>query len=488
MITLYLVPILLPVLAGLLIGCCRPFRKGAAFVALSAGSAALSLASVICAAVLKPGSFTILAMSDSLTLALGSDHLSALFAILTDASWLLVTVYAYSYMEHDAHAYRFYAWLLVSLGAINGLFYAENPVTMYMFFEMVTLFSMPLVLQDRTRESLSAALKYLLYSLAGAFLALFGVFFLYTCAENPVFAAGGIALDFAGRENLMLLSSFFVLIGFGVKAGLFPLHGWLPTAHPVAPAPASALLSAVITKAGVFSILRWVFYTVGADSIRGTWVQYAFIVLTLITVFMGSMMAFREEVFKKRLAYSTVSQVSYVLLGIALLHPVALMGALMHVIYHSVSKNTLFLSAGSVIHNTGKTRVEELRGAGQQLPVTMWCFTIASVTLVGIPPMSAFYSKWYLAVGALSSGIGVVTWLAPVMLLLSALLTAGYLLPISIHAFFPGKDAPQILRLREDWRMIVPMLLLAAAAAILGVWSGPIHSCLTAIVEAVMPL
>ena len=146
--------------------------------------------------------------------------------------------------------------------------------------------------------------------------------------------------------------------------------------------------------------------------------------------------------------------------GIGLLHPAALTGALLHVVYHSIAKNTLFLSAGSVIHSTEQTKVSELRGIGQKLPITMWCFTIASVTLIGIPPMSAFYSKWYLAEGALASGLGAFSWVAPVILLVSALLTAGYLLPVSIRGFFPGHDFPKQERMHEDTRMIVPMLIL----------------------------
>ena len=482
---LYWIPILLPAVVGAVLGICRVGRRSAA--ALSVAAVAVSLAASIAIAAVHPGSCVILRMTRALTLSFSADALSALFSVLTGASWLLVLIYAFAYMHEDPNESSFYGWLLLTYATMSGLFYSENPVTMYMFFELVTLMSMPLVLQDRTQESISAAVKYLLYSLAGAFMALFGVFFLYTCVEAPVFAAGGTVLNAVGRENLLRVSSLLVLLGFGVKAGLFPLHGWLPTAHPVAPAPASALLSGLIVKAGVFASLRWIFYTVGADSVRGTWVQYTYLTLALITIFLGSMMAFREDGFKRRLAYSTVSQASYILLGIGLLHPAALTGALLHVVYHSIAKNTLFLSAGSVIHATGKTKVSELRGIGQKMPITMWCFTIASVTLIGIPPMSAFYSKWYLAEGALASGLGAFAWVAPVILLVSALLTAGYLLPVSIRGFFPGHDFPVQERLHEDARMVVPMLILSAAAAVLGVWSGPIGTVIGQIVTAVLP-
>ena len=188
----------------------------------------------------------------------------------------------------------------------------------------MTLTSLPLVLHERSREAVRAGLKYLFYSVAGAFLALFGIFFLAGVSTSLTFTPGGVLSDgaLAGKEGLLLVSAFCMVVGFGTKAGMFPLHGWLPTAHPVAPASASAVLSGLITKAGVLAIIRVVYYIIGPDRRRGTWVQDAWICLTLLTVFMGSMLAYKEPVMKKRLAYSTVSQVSYVLFGLSLLNHV----------------------------------------------------------------------------------------------------------------------------------------------------------------------
>ena len=171
--------------------------------------------------------------------------------------------------------------------------------------------------------------------------------------------------------------------------------------------------------------------------------QNVWIFLTLITVFMGSMLAYREPVLKKRLAYSTVSQVSYVLFGLSVLEPQAFAGALSHVVFHSLIKNALFLSAGAIIAVTGRTQVKEMRGLGSTMPVLLGCYTVVSLALVGIPPASGFVSKWYLATGALASETGIWTWLGPVVLLVSALLTAGYLLPLTIQGFFPGKDSAE---------------------------------------------
>ena len=194
--------------------------------------------------------------------------------------------------------------------------------------------------------------------------------------------------------------------------------------------------------------------------------------LALVTVFMGSMMAYKEQVLKKRLAYSTVSQVSYILFGLSILNAEGLVGALSHFVFHSVVKNCLFLAAGVVIFQTGKKTVGELKGLGKQMPVTMWCFTLVSITLVGIPPTSGFISKWYLALGGLSGNIGVFGYIGPVVLLLSALLTAGYLLPLTIQGFFPGADyAYASLQKREPHKcMTIPILIMTILSVLIGLF------------------
>ncbi len=341
----------------------------------------------------------------------------------------------------------------------------------------MTLSSLPLVLHTLTHDAVMAGLKYLFYSVAGAFLALFGIFYLYAHGAGLPFCEGGylMVLDaYSGSGKMTLLVLMLMIVGFGTKAGMFPLHGWLPTAHPVAPAPASAVLSGIITKSGVLAIIRVVFYAVGADVLRGSWVQYTWMTLALITVFMGSMMAYKEQVLKKRLAYSTVSQVSYILFGLSVLNQDGMVGALSHFVFHSVVKDCLFLVAGVIIYKTGKKTVKELTGIGKEMPITMWCFTLVSITLVGIPPTSGFISKWYLAEGSLQTGIGGYAWFGPMVLLLSAMLTAGYLLPISIQSFFPGEGYHyQELRKKEpNLLMLIPMLLFTAAAVVFGMFPG----------------
>ena len=239
---------------------------------------------------------------------------------------------------------------------------------------------------------------------------------------------------------------------------------------------------------GVFVIIRFVYYLIGADFIRGTWVQYSFIALTLLTVLMGSMMAYKEPLMKKRLAYSTVSQVSYALFGIALLNPVGLIGGLMHVIFHSFVKNTLFETAGAVIHMTGYKKVSEYKDLARKMPITMWCYTLVSLTLVGVPPTSAFLSKWYLAQGSLGSGIPVISWLGPVVLIISALLTAAYLLSVTLKAFFPGDeyDYPCLNKKEPNLWMLVPMLIMTAGAVGFGIWPGPVMDIISGIAASVL--
>ncbi len=423
------------------------------------------------------------------------DGMSMLFSGLLAVVWLLVGIFSLEYMKHEdstehANAHTrslsgatFYGFYLLVLGVMTGVFFSGNLVTFYLFYEFMTLLSMPFVLHTMTKEAIYAAKKYLFYSVAGASLAVFGFAFLYSIGGSIAFSAGGIFPEglTAGKEGILLVAAFLMIVGFGTKAGMFPMHGWLPSAHPVAPAPASAVLSGMITKTGVLGIIRVVFYLFGVENLRGTWVQHVFVILTLITVFMGSMLAYKEQVFKKRLAYSTVSQVSYVLFGISLMHPVALVGALLHVIYHSVIKCTLFLNAGAVIYKTGKTKVSELIGIGKEMPVTMWTFTIASLGLVGIPPVCGFVSKWYLCQGALDSGLNIVEYLGPAVLLLSALLTAGYLLSITIQVFFPGNtfDYTSVKKREANYVMLVPMLVFAVAAVMLGVLPGGLADALT---------
>lgn len=417
------------------------------------------------------------------------DAVGRLFVTVVSIVWVAVGFYSFDYMKHEGEEKRFFGFYLLVYAVLIALDFSGNLVTMYLFYELMTLTSMPLVLHNGSREAIMASLKYLFYSMCGAYLGLFGIFFLYRYCDTLAFTAGGslnpVLLN--GHQGIVLAAVFAMLVGFGAKAGMFPLHAWLPAAHPVAPSPASAVLSSIIVKSGVLAIIRVVYYMVGAEFVRGTWVQTAWIALALVTVFMGSMLAFREPVFKKRLAYSTVSQVSYILFGLSALQPEAMSGALLHVVFHAFIKCTLFLTAGIFIFQCNKTRVEEFRGLGKQMPKTLWCYTFASLALIGIPPTSGFISKWHLAEGALTANIGVFRYLGPAVLLISALLTAGYLLPVTISGFLPGKDyVPEKTVSEPANRMLIPLAVLAVLTVILGVVPNPLFSYVAQIASSVM--
>lgn len=488
---LLLFPVVFPVLAGILVLASQRLRADKRLASLAAVAALVIQLGLVLAALVKGGSLTVWRLTDAISLTLRVDGISRLFAVLTSSVWLLAAVYSVSYLSHEERVSRFCGFYLIVEGVLTGLDFSADLITMYVFFEMMTLTSLPLVLHEQTKEAVRAGMKYLFYSVAGAFLALFGIFFLAGISGGLAFSPGGILTDAAlsGKEGLLLAASFCMILGFGVKAGMFPLHGWLPTAHPVAPAPASAVLSGLITKSGVLAIIRAVYFIIGAERLRESWVQYAWMTLSLLTVFMGSMLAYKEPVMKKRLAYSTVSQVSYILFGLSLLQPAAFVGALSHIVFHSLIKNALFFIAGAIIVLTGRTRVSDMRRLGRVMPLTLGCYTIVSLALVGIPPASGFISKWYLAAGALASDTGAFRVIGPATLLLSALLTAGYLLPLTISGFFPGADAAGEEKLtgREpSFWMLGPIALLTAGSLMFGCFPGPLLTALESIAASVL--
>ena len=429
------------------------------------------------AALVTGGQMVLFKITEKLVVLLKVDSLSMLFGGLVAAMWLLSGIFSFEYMKHEENNERYYLFFLLTLGALNGLGFAGNYLTLYLCFEAMTLLSFPLVLHSGTPEATAAAIKYLFYSIFGASLGLIGFFFANNYCDTIEFLPGG-SLNLAtvgDNKGLLLVIVFLAVMGFGAKAGMFPLHAWLPTGHPVAPAPASAVLSGVITKAGVLAICRVVFFTFGADFIRGTWVQYTWMGLTLLTVFMGSMLAFKEDLLKKRLAYSSVSQVSYVLFGLSTLTVTGMTGSFLHVIGHSVVKDMLFMCAGAIIYKTHFTYVHELKGIGKRMPIVMWCWTIGGLSLVGVPPCAGFISKWFLATGSLETGIPVFSWLGPVVLLTSAFLTAGYLITVSISAFLPGADFDYstVQSAEPNKFMTIPLIILAVLAVVLGMFATP---------------
>ncbi len=361
---------------------------------------------------------------------------------------------------------------------IVGVAFSDNFLTLYLFYELLTLATLPLVMHSMDGKARYAGKKYLIYSLSGAAFAFIAMIFLLSYGSTLDFIFGGV-LDPAktgGREAL--LQTVFVLgfFGFGVKAAVFPFHGWLPDAS-VAPTPVSALLHAVaVVKAGVFAVIRLTYYGFGCDFLRGSWAQTVVMAATAFTIVYGSAMALRTPHLKRRLAYSTVSNLSYILFSVTLMTPAGLVGGLSHMVFHAVIKITLFFCAGAIIYKTHREYVYELEGFGRSMPVTMAAFTIASLGLMGIPPLAGFVSKWNIATAAVDTG-SPLAWAGVAALIISALLTALYLMAVVIRAYFPGKgfDPTSVKEVKDPNRlMTVPLIVLSVVSILLGLCASPL--------------
>lgn len=421
---------------------------------------------------LQTTTYTLASFTDRLTVSFFADGVGIVFALSALIVSVLSFAYAFWYMKNQEHKVRFFVFFALSTLMLVGMSFAQNFFTFYMMYELLTLVSAPLVMHEQTKEAVKAGVKYLLYSFFGAYCVLFGFFVINSSIESLSFSFEGLMASRVDSNPTILLAVFFMLIGFGVKAGMWPLHAWLPTAHPEAPSPASAFLSGMIAKAGVLGIVRALFFLVGPGTIAGTWVHYAWMGLTLLTVFLGSMMAYKETVLKRRLAYSTVSQLSYILFGLSIMNEDAINGSLLQFLAHAFAKCALFLIAGVLIHVTNHTHVDGYRGIGKKYPVLLWCYLIASLSLIGIPPTGGFYAKWYLCIGSLNAENGFLNWFGPVILLISALLTAGYLLPIALRGFFPGEDFEDVGEKETlPLKVTVPIVILAVLCIGVGVVS-----------------
>ena len=475
--SLLLIPVLLPILAGgalpLVISGEGQHKKRQVYVTSVLIINALLL--VLISFFDIPG-IRLMNITNTINLYLQVDDLSRFFMNLASFMWLVVAFFAYEYIRPHGKDNRFFAFYLMAYGAIVGACLAGNFFTLYLFYELITLFTFPLVIHFGTKSSLKAGAKYLMYSFFGAALIMVGFVFLYHYGITTDFVAGGVLDPAMAHQNQSTLWIVFLVtfVGFGTKAYIWPLFDWVPVSYPEAPSHAAALLSGIVSKVAILAIIRLTFYGFGVGFIIGSWVQTLLICISLFTVFAGSMLAYKEKLFKRRLAYSSVSQLSYVLFGIILLNPIGFLGAMLHVLFHAIIKVTLFLCAGAVIHKTGREYVQQLRGIGKAMPITMWCFTIAAVSLVGIPPTGGFISKWYLAMGGISSNHPVLGVVGAGILLISALLTGGYLIPIFASAFFPGAkfDYSKLERAEASKSMTIPMMILASLCLLLGIFSG----------------
>ncbi len=430
--------------------------------------------------ILTPGveSFTLLTFPGELSIAFKMDGLSMVFSGLISALWPLATLYAIEYMEdpHGGDSKIFFMFYTMTYGVTLGISLAANILTMYFFYELLTIVTVPLVMHTLTRKAILAGRKYMYYSLGGAAFAFLGMIFIITFGTTINFTLGGV-LDMAkvgDRTNVLLLIYVFAFMGFGVKAAVCPFNSWLPDAG-VAPTPVTALLHAVaVVKSGAFAIIRLTFYLFGTDFLRGTWAQYTVMSIVIITIVYGCARAVKEPHIKRRLAYSTISNLSYILFGVTLMTPFGMVAALSHMVMHAVMKICSFFCAGAIIHKSEREYVYELDGLGYNMPQVFVIFTISGLALMGVPGLCGFVSKWNLAMAAMDVGTPL-AYAGVVALLISAILTAIYMMTIVVRAFFPnGKYDTRINSGIKDpgYKMLVPLYIFVIAMVVLGLNSS----------------
>lgn len=408
---------------------------------------------------------SVLTIFPGLELAFRADPLAILFGVIAAVLWVFTVVYSTGYMAHETDRRRYFVFFILSLGTTMGIAFSANLFVLYLFYELLTIFTYPLVIHTGGKKSQVAGKRYIIYSFVGAAFVLAALVMTYTLTGTLDFTPGGIVHPAVGQAGLWRLIFVCFVIGFGVKAAIMPLHAWLPAAM-VAPTPVSALLHAVaVVKSGVFSQLRVMYSVYGSEALSVLQLSLFVIVLVSITILVASVIALKQDVLKRRLAYSTISQLSYIILGAGLLTSLGLTGGLLHLLNHALLKITLFFCAGAIITVTGKEKISEMAGVGRQMPLTMLAFTICSIGMIGLPPTNGLISKLFLMAGSVEVGHPAVI----VVLITSALLNAAYFVPIIITAFFkkgdfaphPGAEAPL--------SMLGPIVLLALLCLVVGI-------------------
>ena len=416
------------------------------------------------------------ALLPGIDLVLRVDPIPLLFVTLSSLLWLTTTVYAIGYLEAGQRRSRFFGFFSLCVTATIGIALAGNLVTFLLFYELLTIATYPLVAHEGTRRAVRGARAYLVYSLFGGAVLLAGVALLHVLAGPVEFGAYAPLAGLVATQPGPLTLAFVLLIGgLAVKTAIVPLHGWLPRAM-VAPAPVSALLHAVaVVKAGAYGVVRVVHDLYGVDLVLELGLLTPLAVLAAVTIVYASLRALTQDDLKRRLAFSTVSQLSYVVLGITLLSVAGLTGGLVHLVHQGIQKVTLFYCAGILAKKVGVTKVSQMRGVGRRMPMTMTAFTIAALGMIGIPPTAGFITKWYMGIGSIDAGQ---SWVVPVLLASSAL-NAAYFLPALARAWFqdpePAKEGTgeaegSTARTSEsDPWLVVPTVTTGASVLLVGV-------------------
>ncbi|MBM3182503.1 MAG: monovalent cation/H+ antiporter subunit D family protein [Chloroflexi bacterium] len=404
------------------------------------------------------------AISPGISLALRADTAGIIFGLSASALWIVTSIFSIGYMRSlfEKKQTRYYACFAVCLSSAMGIAFAANLLTFVIFYEMLTIATYPLVIHKESPEAIQAGRKYLAYLLTGGVVLIIATALTYKYTGALDFSPGGFLNGVAGQYNLLPLFVLF-LIGLGMKAALIPLHSWLPTAM-IAPTPVSALLHAVaVVKAGVFGFVRVIGFVFGPTLFHEIGAGSVLAIMASITIVVSSLLAMYQHNLKRRLAYSTVVHLGYILLGIALLSPGAWVGGLVHIANHAAMKITLFFCAGAIYVKTHCENIDDLDGIGKQMPITMGAFALVSIGLVGMPPVNGFISKWFLGQGTLAVEQGIYL----VILLLSGLLNAGYLFPIVWRAFFV-QSRKHVKFAEASALLLAPLVLTALGSLFLG--------------------
>jgi multicomponent Na+:H+ antiporter subunit D len=407
---------------------------------LSLGGAVLKVGLIVAMLVAVAGGATYqteIALAPGLVLLLRIDALALLFVSLSAVLWLLTTVYAIAYFGTKPQLSRFFGFFSLCVAATTGIALSGSLISFFIFFELLTLSTWPLVAHKQDELSLRAARSYLLYALPCSAVLLWAIVWLESLT-GPVLFTEPPDLDGIDPNSLRAIFVLFV-IGMGMKAAIVPLHGWLPAAM-AAPAPVSALLHAVaVVKAGAFGVIRVIYDVFGVSRVAELGLGQPLAAVAAFTIIWGSVRALQQREIKRRLAFSTVSQVSYIILGGALAGPYAVIGGLVHLVHQGLMKITLFFCAGIFDERAGVRTVEGLNGLGARMPLTSTCFSLGALGMIGLPPMAGFVSKIYLGIGGLQSGA---PWVLAV-LAVSTLLNAAYFLPLLYRLWFlePAADA-----------------------------------------------
>ena len=402
---------------------------------------------------------------DGLEIAFALNRFGVMFALIASSLWIVTTLYAMGYMRahHERNQTRFYILFAVSIACVMAIAFAENLLTLFLFYEVLTVGTYPLVAHAGTSTARAGARKYLLI-LMGSSIAFFlpAIVITYIQAGTLSFAENGIL---AGNMDTLYIAPLLLVFLLGIsKAGIMPLHRWLPSAM-VAPTPVSALLHAVaVVKAGVFTVLKVVLFIFGPDVIAQSVNTEYLLLIPMATIILASLVAMTRDNLKERLAYSTISQLSYIVLGALMVNQAALVGATLHIAMHAFAKITLFFAAGAILVAAHKTKVSELDGLASKMPITFACFAIGAMSIIGIPMLGGMWSKWYLVSGASAfTGPAWLGWALSITLMLSTLLNIWYLLTIPVNAWFkPMADTASDIT-EAPWPCLVAMVIPSAA-------------------------